>query len=312
MGSMLSAAMRAFFLWLSGRRWLGRMAIAMPLVRRMPFRFVAGTTLEQAAEAVRTLNAAGAMATIDVLGEAVDDRASADRAAARYGDTIERIASHGLDANVSVKLSQRGLDLGVEECLAVVGPVVEAGRRNDVFVRIDMESSAYTDRTLEIVRRLRADGYEVGPVIQAYLHRSIDDVERLAQERVRVRVCKGAYAEPPEVAHQERDAIGDAFVALSRRLLEADAYPGIATHDPAMIERVSAIARERGIGADRFEFQMLYGVRRDLQRQLLAKGYRLRVYVPYGTEWYPYFMRRLAERPANVLFILRSILGEGR
>jgi proline dehydrogenase len=307
---MLASVLRAFFLWLADRRWLGRVAIATPLVRRMPFRFVAGTTLDQAAEAVRALNEGGATATLDVLGEAVDDRASADRAAAAYVEAIERIARDGLDANVSIKLTQMGLDLGVEECLAVMAPVAAAGSRHGVFIRIDMESSAHVDRTLEIVERLRADGCAVGPVIQAYLHRSPADVERIAAEQVRTRVCKGAYAEPPEVALQERDAISDAFVALTERLLEADAYPGVATHDPDIIERVKTSARERGIGPDRFEFQLLFGIRRDLQRQLLADGYRVRVYVPYGTEWYPYFMRRLAERPANVLFVLRSLFGE--
>jgi proline dehydrogenase len=307
---MLASVLRAFFLWLAERRWLGRMAIATPLVRRMPFRFVAGTSLHQAVEAVRALNATGATATLDVLGEAVEDRAAADRAAAAYVEAIERIGAEKLDANVSIKLTQMGLDLGVEECLAVLAPVATAGARHGVFIRIDMESAAYTDRTLEVVDRLRADGCDVGPVIQAYLHRSPADVERLAADRVRARVCKGAYAEPPEVALQGRSAIGDAFVGLSERLLEADAYPGIATHDPEMIDRVSASARERGIGPDRFEFQLLYGVRRDLQRKLLADGYRMRVYVPYGTEWYPYFMRRLAERPANVLFVVRSIFGE--
>ena len=307
---MLSGALRGLFLWLSNRRWLGRVAIATPIVRRMPFRFVAGTTLGQAVDAVRALNADGALATLDVLGESVSDRASAERAAAAYVATIDRIAAEGLNANVSVKLTQMGLDLGVEGCLEVLRPVVEAGGRHGIFVRIDMESSAYVDRTLEVVARLRADGCDVGPVIQSYLHRSTDDVERLASERVRVRVCKGAYAEPPEVALQERAAIGEAFVALVQRLLEADAYPGVATHDPEMIDRVKAFASERGIGPDRFEFQMLYGIRRDLQRRLLAEGYRLRVYVPYGTEWYPYFMRRLAERPANVLFVLRSVFGE--
>ena len=307
---MPGGALRALFLWLSNRRWLGRMAIATPIVRRMPFRFVAGTTLDQAVSAVRALNADGASATLDVLGESVSDRASAERAAAAYVSTIERIAAEGLDANVSVKLTQMGLDLGMDECLEVLRRVVEAGGRHGIFVRIDMESSAYVDRTLEVVRRLRAEGCDVGPVIQAYLHRSRDDVEGLATDRVRTRVCKGAYAEPPEVAIQERAAIGDAFVSLVERLLAADAYPGVATHDPDMIERVKAFAREREIGPDRVEFQMLYGIRRDLQRQLLADGYRLRVYVPYGTEWYPYFMRRLAERPANVLFVLRTIFGE--
>lgn len=307
---MLARALRAFFLWLSNRRWLGRLAMSTPLVRRMPYRFVAGTTLDEAVEVVRRLNADGASATLDVLGESVDDRPSADRAAAQYVATIERIAAEGLDANVSIKLTQMGLDLGVDECLAVLAPVVAAGARHGIFVRIDMEGSAYTERTLEVVDRLRADGCDVGPVIQAYLHRSPADVERLAAERVRTRICKGAYAEPPEVALQERDAIGDAFVALSGRLLEADAYPGIATHDPDMIRRVAAFARERDIGSDRYEFQLLHGVRRDLARQCLADGHRVRTYVPFGTEWYPYFMRRLAERPANVWFVLRSVFGE--
>ena len=309
---MIATALRALFLWLAGRSWLARVALGTPLLRRMPLRFVAGTTLDAAVAAVRTLNAAGASATLDVLGESVDDRASADRAAAAYVTTIERIALEGLDANVSIKLTQMGLDLGVAECLSVLEPVVDAGDRHGIFIRIDMESSEYTDRTLEVVARLRAAGHDIGPVVQSYLHRSPADVERLAADRVRTRVCKGAYAEPADVAHQDRQAIGDAFVALCEKLLDADAYPAVATHDPEMIERVSAFARERGIGADRFEFQMLYGVRRDLQRQLLEKGYRLRIYVPYGTEWYAYFMRRLAERPANVLFVLRSVLGERR
>ena len=307
---MLAAALRAFFLWLSNRRWMARVALGTPLLRRMPLRFVAGTTLREAIAAVRRLNAAGASVTLDVLGESVRDRPSADRAAAAYVEAIERIAAEGLDGNVSIKLSQMGLDLGVEECLAVMAPVVAAGHEHGIFVRIDMESSDYTDRTLEVVDRLRAGGHDVGPVIQSYLHRSPADVERLAADRVRTRICKGAYAEGPEVAHQERVAVGDAFVSLCEELLRADAYPGVATHDPEMLERVAIFAREHGIGRDRFEFQMLYGVRRDLQRRLLKRGYRLRIYVPYGTEWYPYFMRRLAERPANVLFVLRSVFGE--
>jgi proline dehydrogenase len=307
---MLAAALRALFLWLSNRRWMARVALGTPLLRRMPLRFVAGTTLDQAVIAARRLNAAGASVTLDVLGESVEDRPSADRAAAAYVEAIRRIAADGLDANVSIKLSQMGLHLGVDECLAVLAPVVAAGDEHAIFVRIDMESSEVTDATLEVVDRLRADGHDVGPVIQSYLHRSPADIERLASQRVRTRVCKGAYAEGPEVAHQDRVAIGDAFVTLCEELLRADAYPGVATHDPEMLDRVATFARERGIGQDRFEFQMLYGVRRDLQRRLIEKGYRLRIYVPYGTEWYPYFMRRLAERPANVLFVLRSIFGE--
>ena len=307
---MIAAALKTLFLWLSERRWMARLALATPFLRRMPLRFVAGTTLDQAVGAVRRINAAGASATLDILGEAVDDRASAQRSAAAYVATIERIAAEGLDANVSIKLTQMGLDLGIEECLEVLAPVVAAGREHGIFVRIDMESSAYTDRTLEVVERLRTDGHDVGPVIQSYLHRSPADVERLAAARVRTRICKGAYAEPPEVALQDRGAIGDAFVELCRILLEADAYPGVATHDPEMLRRVAAAARKAGVPRDRFEFQMLYGIRRDLQRRLVARKYRLRVYVPFGTEWYPYFMRRLAARPANVVFVARSIFGE--
>ncbi len=308
---MVATILRALFLWLAEWRWIGRVSLRLPFLRRMPLRFVAGTTLEDAVAAVRALQAAGAMATIDVLGESVADRAAADRAAASYVATIERIAAEGLDANVSLKLTQMGLDLGTATCLEVLRPVAEAGRRHGVFVRVDMESSAYTDRTLEVVGALRAEGYEIGPVIQAYLHRSAGDVGQLAAARVRVRVCKGAYAEEAAIAWHDRVAINASFVDLVTTLLEADAYPGVATHDPAMIEAVARAAAQRGIGPDAYEFQMLYGVRRDLQRQLIEKGYRMRVYVPYGTEWYPYFMRRLAERPANVLFVVRSLFGEG-
>jgi proline dehydrogenase len=309
---MFASLLRALFLWLGERRWMARVALGTPLLRRMPLRFVAGTALDDAVAAVRTLNAAGMSATLDVLGESVSDRAAADRAAADYVRTIERIAADRLDANVSLKLSQMGLGLGTDVCLEVLRPVMEAGARHAIFIRVDMEGSATTDATLEVVDRLRASGFDVGPVIQAYLRRSAADAARLAAGRVRTRICKGAYAEPPTIAFTERDEIDRSFVALSRALLDADAYPGIATHDPRMIEAVIGHVEEHGISHDRFEFQMLYGVRRDLQRQLVERGYRMRVYTPYGTEWYRYFMRRLAERPANVLFVLRSLLGERR
>lgn len=309
---MIASLLRAVFLWLGQRRWMARVALGTPLLRRMPLRFVAGTRLDDAVTAVRALNAAGMSATLDVLGESVADRNAADRAADDYVRTIERIAADGLDANVSLKLSQMGLGLGIETCLDVLRPVVEAGARHEIFIRVDMEGSATTDATLEVVASLRAAACDVGPVIQAYLHRSADDAERLAADRVRTRVCKGAYAEPPSIAFAEREAIDRSFVALSTSMLDADAYPGIATHDPRMIEAVARHVDSHGIGRDRFEFQMLYGVRRDLQRELVERGYRMRVYTPYGTEWYPYFMRRLAERPANVLFVLRSLLGERR
>lgn len=309
---MLTTTLRAFFLWLAHRRGLGRMAMRTPILRRMPLRFVAGTTLDDAVVAVRALNEGGASATLDVLGESVTDRAAADRAAAAYVTTIERIAAEGLDANVSLKLTQMGLDLGVDTCLEVMRPLAEAGRRLGIFVRIDMESSDYVDRTLEVMRSLRAEGFDVGPVLQSYLHRSRADAEALAADCIRTRVCKGAYAEPEAIAWHDRAQVNRSFVELCEILLAADAYPGVATHDPEMIERVQDHARKAGVPPDRYEFQMLFGIRRDLQRAIIDGGERMRVYVPYGTEWWPYYMRRLAERPANVMFFVRSIFGEGR
>ena len=304
--------MRSFFLWLQRFHWLARLSLRVPLLRRLPYRFIAGTTLDQAVAVVRHLNAEGLMATLDVLGESVQDPEAAKRAADAYVATIVRIATRRLDANVSLKLTQMGLDLGMYVCLESMRRVCGAGKRHGIFVRIDMESHDYVDRTLEVAQTLRGEGYDVGVVIQSYLRRSAADVEQLAQERMRVRVCKGAYAEPPEVAFQDRAEIDANYVALCRRLLDADAYPGVATHDSAIIDAVATYARERGIGPDRYEFQMLYGIRRDLQRRLVADGYRMRVYVPYGTEWFPYFMRRLAERPANVWFVARSFVGGWR
>lgn len=306
---MLASALRAFFLWLSNRGWMARLAMRLPLVRDLAHRFVAGTTLDEAVAAVRALNARGAMATLDVLGESVTDRETADRAAAAYVEALDRIAAEGLDANVSLKLTQMGLDLGAETCLEVLRPVVEAGRRHGIFVRADMEASVYTDRTLEVVRQLRAEGYDVGPVLQSYLHRSRADAAALAAEGCRVRICKGAYAEPESIAYQDRAEIGRSFVDCVVVLLEADAYPAAATHDPEMVAAVQAAATERGIGKDRYEFQLLYGIGRDIQERVLADGHRLRVYVPYGAQWWPYYMRRLAERPANVMFFLRGLFG---
>jgi proline dehydrogenase len=309
---VLAATLRVVFIWLSNRRWMARLAMGLPLVRSLARRFVSGTNLDEAVDGVRALNGRGAMATIDILGESVEDRSTAERAAASYVTTLERIAADGLDANVSLKLTQMGLDLGVDICLEVLRPVVEAGRRHGIFVRVDMESSAYTDRTLEVVRRLRADGHDVGAVLQSYLHRSRTDAAALAAEGCRVRVCKGAYAEPEAIAYQERAEINRSFVDCMTTLLEADAYPAAATHDPEMIAAVRQAAEERGIGADRFEFQLLYGIGRDIVDRLLADGYRVRIYVPFGEQWWPYYMRRLAERPANVMFFLRGLFGGRR
>jgi proline dehydrogenase len=249
------------------------------------------------------------MATLDVLGESVTDRATAVQAADEYVAAIERIAREGLDSNVSLKLTQMGIDLGLDVCIDTLGRVLDAGRRNGIFVRIDMESHEYVDRTLDVAQRMRAEGHDVGVVIQSYLRRSAADVERLAAQRVRVRICKGAYAEPAEVAFTDRAEIDASYLALAHRLLDADAYPAIATHDSALIDAVARYAAERRIPPDRYEFQMLYGIRRDLQQRLVARGHRVRIYVPFGTQWYPYFMRRLGERPANVLFALRGVIG---
>jgi proline dehydrogenase len=309
---MLAALLRAFFLWLAHRRWLARLVLRIPFARRLPLRFVAGTTLDLAVQAVRDLNRAGLTATLDHLGESVSDQATAEQAAAAYVEAIERIAAEGLEANVSIKLTQMGLDLGVDVCREVLRPVLDAGRRHGIFVRIDMESSEYVDRTLEVVRAMRAEAYDTGPVIQSYLHRSRADVAALAAEGARVRVCKGAYAEPIEIAWHDRATIGQSFVELCQTLIGAGTYTGVATHDPEMIETISRFASQNRSSPDGWEFQMLYGIRRDLQRALVADGYRMRVYVPYGTEWWPYFMRRLAERPANVMFVLRGLFGEGK
>jgi proline dehydrogenase len=308
---MLATPLRILFNWLSHRRWLGRLAMGTPGVRRLAHRFVPGTTLEQTIPVVRELNRRGASVTLDVLGESVTDRQTADRAAAAYVATIERIDAEGLDANVSLKLTQMGLDLGTDTCLEVLGPVVEAAGRAGMFVRVDMESSAYTDRTLEVVRRLRADGRDVGAVLQSYLHRSRTDAAALAAEGCRVRICKGAYAEPESIAYHDRAEIGRSFVDCCITLLEADAYPAVATHDPEMVAAVQDWAQEHDVPKDRYEFQLLYGIGRDIQERLLAEEYRLRIYVPYGTQWWAYYMRRMAERPANVMFFLRGLLGRG-
>jgi len=308
---MLASMLRVAFLWLSNRRWVARLALHTPLLRRVALRFVAGTALDDAVTAVRALNETGASATLDVLGESVHDRAAAERAAASYVATIERIATEGLEANVSLKLTQLGLDLGVEVCLEVLRPVVEAGRRHGIFVRIDMENSPFTQVTLDIFETMWQQEYRnVGIVLQSCLPRSVGDARRLNALGARVRIVKGAYKEPRKVAYQEKAQVDSAFVEISTLLLSEGTYPAIATHDPAMIDAVRAHAAKHGITPDRFEFQMLYGIRRDLQTQLRSDGFNVRVYVPFGQEWFPYFMRRLGERPANVGFVLRAILTE--
>src|ERR1035437_9964116 len=301
---------RSVMIWLSHRRSLARIAVRSPLTRSVVARFVAGETLQAALPAIAELKREGLRTTVDVLGESVT---SADHAAAavdRYLVTIGALSERGLDANVSVKLTQMGLDIDLATCLANVMRVVEALRAVDGFLRFDMEDHTTTDATLEIWRAAHEAYPKVGVVIQAALRRSSADVDAIIAVHGRVRLCKGAYDEPSTIAYRTRAAVDANYARLMERLLLADAYPAIATHDAGLIARAIAIAEREGIGRDRFEFQMLYGVRRDLQRTLISRGYTVRVYVPYGAEWYPYFMRRLAERPANVAFMLRAILKE--
>jgi proline dehydrogenase len=307
--------MRSFLLWLSRRRSLGRLATRLPITRSMVARFVAGETLEEALGALERLHAQGMRTTVDVLGEAVTSADDARTAADEYLATLDALAARGLDRNVSVKLSQMGLGIGEDVSRANLERIFLRAADHDAFVRIDMEDHTTTDATLALWRELRpinAGHGDSGVVIQSSLRRSPADVATLIAEGARIRLCKGAYVEPAAVAFPDKADVDAAYRDLMERLLRDGVFPAIATHDERLIARAVELARANDIAPDRFEFQMLYGVRRDLQDRLVRAGYGVRVYVPFGTQWYPYFMRRLAERPANVAFVLRSILREGR
>ncbi|HLF28925.1 MAG TPA: proline dehydrogenase family protein [Anaerolineae bacterium] len=304
--------MRAFFLWMSHNTFLRRLLMGLGFARRAARRFVAGETIDAAIGAIRALNANGIFATVDHLGENVETEAHARRAADDYLAVLDRIGQAEVQSHASLKLTQLGLDIGVEFCRANVARVLCQAQAVGTFIRIDMEASDYTDRTLQVYRDLRAEFGNVGIVIQSYLYRSQDDIAALCAEGANVRLCKGAYQEPPDRAFPNKADVDASYIALTQMLLSAaarahGAYAAIATHDPKMIAAAKAYAAEHNVPRDRFEFQMLYGIRRDLQQQLAQAGYRMRVYVPYGAEWYPYFMRRLAERPANVWFVLRNL-----
>ena len=276
--------------------------------RRLARRFVAGETLEEAIAAARHCNDNGMLASLDYLGENVATTADAQRARDAYLEIFERIANEKLQANVSCKLTQLGLDLSAEFCEGLVLSVVERAAAYENFLRVDMEGSMYTQRTVELVKCIRARNPAVGTVIQAYLYRSEGDVRDLLGYGCRIRLCKGAYQESAEVAFERKADVDGNFVRLMKVLLPSGFYHAIATHDPHMIGETIRWAAAEKIVKDDFEFQMLYGVRTDLQRQLVKDGYRIRVYIPYGRDWFPYFMRRLAERPANVGFLLRNLL----
>jgi proline dehydrogenase len=272
-------------------------------------RFIAGETVVEAMAVVAALNAAGMTATLDFLGEDVTQPAEAERTRDAYVELLEAIRGRGVETNVSVKLTAMGLLVDEDYALGNLRAVlVAAGLTRDPFVRIDMEGSAVTDATLRVFERAYAETRAVGPVLQAYLKRTPADVERMIALGARVRLCKGAYGEPPQVAYKDMPTIRREFMRAAEALLERGNYPGIATHDERIIEAVERFVRERGIGRDRFEFQMLYGVRPEVQRRLVADGYRVRIYVPYGTHWAGYFYRRITERPENALFALRSML----
>lgn len=314
-GRAVERLMRAILLGLAHRRFIGRLATRLPFTRPMVARFVAGETLEAALPALERMRAAGFRTTVDILGEAVSSEAAASAAAHDYVAAIPVLEAHGREVNVSIKLSQMGLGLSPELVRENAARVLTAAAVSGGFVRIDMEDHTTTDATLDLWRELRplmARSGDVGVVLQAGLRRTPADAEEMIAAGARIRLCKGAYREPASVAHPDRASVDAAYVAVMKRLLDDGTYPAIATHDDRIVDQAIAYARERGIGPQRFEFQMLFGVRRDLQERLLRDGWRVRIYVPLGSQWYPYFMRRLAERPANVVFLAASVWREGR
>ena len=304
--------LRASFLYLSHRRGLQRFVTRQRLTASLAYRFVAGDHLDDAVRVVSDVNRRGWSASLDHLGENVSEEKAARAATDDYLAAFERIAAERLNANVSVKLTQLGLDISPDLCRELLTRILQRAQQLDNFVRVDMEGSAYTQRTIDLVLALHERFPNCGVVLQSYLYRTADDVTRVNAAGIRVRLVKGAYDEPPENAFPKKADVDAKYEAEMQQLLLHGVYPAIATHDDRLIEATRRFAREREIHADRFEFQMLYGIRRDLQDRLLREGYRVRIYVPYGTEWYPYLMRRLAERPANLLFIVRSMIRERR
>jgi proline dehydrogenase len=310
------------FLTLSRARWAQNVITQTPISRQMARRFVAGETIGQAIDAIKVLNARRISATLDFLGESVTTKDEAVRAADEYAVALDEIANHKVIANVSIKLTQFGLDLDQAFCTRNVRRVLERAQQYGNFVRVDMEGTPHTDRTLHVVRDLRNEFDNIGAVLQAYLYRTEADLTALADAGTRIRLCKGAYQEPPDKAFPNKADVDANYIKLSKLLLDratnarrsddgcVPPLAALATHDEAMIAAAKRYAQEKHLTCDMFEFQMLYGVRRELQEQLANEGFAVRAYVPYGTSWYPYFMRRLAERPANVWFFLRGLISK--
>ena len=304
--------LRSALLYLSGQQQIFRFVRNNKLAKTMANRFVAGETLDTALSAVARLNARGITASLDLLGESVHNEEESRTSGEGYVSMLDRIYERKADANVSVKLTAMGLDISEDLCVAIMHKILQRAREYQTFVRIDMESSEYTQRTLDLFEHRLYPAYRenVGIVLQSYLYRTFADVERANLLKARVRLCKGAYKEPETVAYPNKKDVDSNYVRCMHALMLKGNYPGIATHDEAIIKEAKRFAKENQIATSRFEFQMLYGVRRDLQDQLVREGYRMRVYVPFGTQWYPYLMRRLAERPANVAFLTGSVFKE--
>jgi proline dehydrogenase len=304
--------LRKTLLYLSNQQRIFTFVRRNRLAKRMASRFVAGETIDEALPAVRALNARGITASLDLLGESVHREDEARATAREYVRLLDRIREQGLDANVSLKLTAMGLDISEELCIANMQMVLDRAAKYGSFVRIDMESSQYTEKTLHLFEHRLYPSYQknVGIVLQSYLRRTAADVEYANRLGCRVRLCKGAYQEPASVAFPEKRDVDENYVRCMHALMTNGNYPGLATHDERIIIDAKQFAAKNAIASERYEFQMLYGVRRDLQEQLVREGYRMRVYVPFGTQWYPYLMRRLAERPANVAFMTGNVVKE--
>ena len=304
--------LRSALLYLSGQQQIFRFVRNNRLAKSFANRFVAGETIDTALAAVARLNSRGITASLDLLGESVHNEAEARAAGESYVTMLDRIHEQKADANVSVKLTAMGLDVSEDLCVSIMQKILQRAREYQTFVRIDMESSEYTQRTLDLFEQRLYPAYRenVGIVLQSYLYRTFADTQRANLIKARVRLCKGAYKEPETVAYPDKKDVDSTYIRCMHELMLKGNYPGIATHDEAIIKEAKRFARENQIPPNQFEFQMLFGVRRDLQDKLVREGYRMRVYVPFGTQWYPYLMRRLAERPANVAFIAGNVFKE--
>jgi proline dehydrogenase len=303
--------LKGTLLYLANRRPVYRLIMRHDLLRGLAQRYVAGEELADGIVVAQTLNTQGLLVSLDHLGESVTNRATARRAVGDYLEALEALAGEQVEGNISLKLTQLGLDISREMCVAYLRKILTRAREIDAFVRIDMESSAYTQRTLDVHQELWDEGFRnVGIVLQAYLYRTAADAERAIGKGIQVRLCKGAYLEPARVAFADKADVDANYARLMERLLVHGTHPAIATHDERLIRLAQHIAQREGISPDRFDFEMLFGVRRDLQLRLVHEGYRMRVYLPYGEEWYPYLVRRLAERPANVGFFVRALVSE--